>query len=130
MLASVRLSHRSVWLEASEGGGAGTGNDSGLLTFVRAEPTRPPQAKSAVDAGLDLEQAAHGDRRNLSHSAFQPRSGRSTPVDEFVARLNIQNYRQLLAAAVDEDQKALLLRLLTQEEETLAALEKARREKR
>jgi len=43
-------------------------------------------------------------------------------MDKFVARLNIEHYRKLLATEQDEAKRRELLRLLAEEEVRLAAL--------
>jgi hypothetical protein len=43
-------------------------------------------------------------------------------VDKFVARLNIEHYRKLLATEQDKTRRRDLLRLLAEEEAKLAAL--------
>ena len=46
-------------------------------------------------------------------------------MDRSVARLNIQRYRQLLAEEIDEAKRALLQRLLAEEEAKLAGSQAA-----
>jgi hypothetical protein len=49
------------------------------------------------------------------------RSGGS--VDEFIARLNIEHYREVLASERDPDRRRLVSRLLAEEKTKLAAIE-------
>ncbi len=51
-------------------------------------------------------------------------------MDKFVARQNIQHYREKLATEMDEERRRLLLRLLADEEAKLATLEKTPQRKR
>jgi hypothetical protein len=44
-------------------------------------------------------------------------------MDKFVARLNIDHYRKVLAAECEPERRLMILRLLAEEEATLAALE-------
>jgi hypothetical protein len=46
---------------------------------------------------------------------------RETVMDRFVARQNIEHYRDALANETDEGKRLLLLRLIAEEEERLAA---------
>jgi hypothetical protein len=51
------------------------------------------------------------------------RSGGVLAVDEYIARLNIQHFRDLLAKEKDEAKRRTILRLLAEEEAKLAAFE-------
>ena len=51
-------------------------------------------------------------------------------MDKFVARQNIEHYREKLATETNEERRQILLRLLADEEAKLAALEKAPQRKR
>ncbi len=44
-------------------------------------------------------------------------------MDRFVARLNLEHYRELLAKETDEGQRTRLLRLIEEEEAKFAAAE-------
>jgi hypothetical protein len=51
-------------------------------------------------------------------------------MDKFVARLNVEHYRNKIATETDEAQRQKLLRLLGEEEAKLAAIEAREKEKR
>jgi len=48
------------------------------------------------------------------------------PLDETIARLNIQHFRELLETEKDEAKRQMILRLLAEEERKLKALETRR----
>jgi hypothetical protein len=55
-------------------------------------------------------------------SARAQAAGKEGGMEETIARLNIEHYRQLLAAEIDDTKRQTLMRLLAEEEAKLRAL--------
>jgi hypothetical protein len=51
-------------------------------------------------------------------------------MDRDIARLNIEHFRKLLEREVDEERRAMLLRLLAEEEAKLSAFDRIPRERK